>query len=51
MGYVRREENRVAYVLASLATHDNINKVWLYDSPDCICETLHAEFLALHPLI
>ena len=32
MGYVCREENMVAHVLASLATHDDMNIVWLYDS-------------------
>lgn len=33
MGYVRREGNNVAHVLAAVAMHENVNRVWLYDPP------------------
>jgi hypothetical protein len=34
-----------------VALKDNMEKVWLYDPPDCICELMHAEISALQLLI
>ncbi|XP_059441991.1 uncharacterized protein LOC132174335 [Corylus avellana] len=47
LGYVRREGNKVAHILASLALQNEMGRVWIYEPPDCIRETLHAEVLAL----
>ena len=48
MGYVRREENKVAHVLARLALNNNLDRVWQSDPPKCICEILDAEQFALY---
>ena len=47
MGHIRREGNKVAHNLANLALQDHMERVWLYDPPDCIRDLLHAETLAL----
>ena len=40
MGYVCRYGNNVAHALAATTMHGNVNRVWLYDPPACICEFL-----------
>jgi hypothetical protein len=47
VGHVSRNNNTVAHVLASLALRNDMDKVWLYDPPDCIREIVFAEILAL----
>ncbi|XP_059436153.1 uncharacterized protein LOC132169082 [Corylus avellana] len=47
LGYVRKEGNNVAHILASLAVQNEMDRVWFYEPPDCIRETLHTEALAL----
>ncbi|XP_059431507.1 uncharacterized protein LOC132165012 [Corylus avellana] len=51
MGHIQREGNKVVHALASLALQNEIDRVWLYDPPDCIRETMHAEALALQRMI
>jgi hypothetical protein len=43
--------NKVAHALASLAMSETLNKVWLYDPPDCIRTYLQADFSAVQLLI
>ena len=38
MGYVRRDENKVAQVLVRLALNNNLDRVWRFDPPECIRE-------------
>ncbi|XP_059436729.1 uncharacterized protein LOC132169770 [Corylus avellana] len=47
LGHIGRAGNHVAYELARMALQTEMDKVWLYDPPDCIREILHAEALAL----
>lgn len=51
MEYVWRDENKIAHILASMTLHDDLDRVWLYEAPDCIREFFNVEFSALHPLI
>jgi ribonuclease HI len=46
MRYTRREGNKVAHALASLATHETMDMVWLYNPPDWIRNILQAEISA-----
>ncbi|XP_059446504.1 uncharacterized protein LOC132178058 [Corylus avellana] len=50
MRFTHREGNKVAHLLAKLAKHDTMNKVWLYNPPDCTCDILQAEISALQCL-
>jgi ribonuclease HI len=50
VGHVRRVSNNVAHVLASLALREDIDRVWLYDPPDCIREIMYAEIPSLQDL-
>jgi ribonuclease HI len=47
MRYTCREANKVAHAIASLAMSATMNKVWLYDPPDCIRNYLQADFSAV----
>lgn len=50
VGHICRQSNQVAHVLASLALREDMDRVWLYDPPDCIREILYAELSSLQDL-
>ncbi|XP_059446647.1 uncharacterized protein LOC132178216 [Corylus avellana] len=47
MIHTRREANQVAHCLARAAIIHSMDKVWLYDPPDCIRDHLQADLSAL----
>ena len=51
MIHVRREGNTVAHGLANYAMQENVNRVWLNDPPDCVRDSLQADFSAVHSMI
>jgi ribonuclease HI len=48
MCYVRREENKIAHVLAKLATKQSMEQVWFEEPPTCIKELLAREQFVVH---
>ena len=49
--HIRRDDNHVAHVLTEMAVKNNVNMVWFYNPPDCICESLRADISAVSDLI
>jgi ribonuclease HI len=47
MRHICSEANKVAHGIAKLAMSATMNKVWLYDPPDCIRNYLQADFSAV----
>jgi ribonuclease HI len=41
--HVRREANGAAHILAKLATRNVIDQIWMYSTPDCICDIVLQE--------
>jgi ribonuclease HI len=50
MRHTCREANKVAHAIANWAMSNTMNKVWLYDPPDCIRSFLQADFSAVQVL-
>jgi hypothetical protein len=48
MGYVCRDENKVAHVLARLALNNNLDRVWRFGPLECIHEIIDVEQFALY---